>query len=522
MSLRPRSRTPDSSEADAQVSVTGVGIRDEEGAHRLAGLLLRPATEESAPTLLRLVGERPDLLIALDRLARHPLYAPVPGWSEEARRAFAGGSGGIAVTALASLHRNGHVRETATAALDAEGVLLPFLMLRTTDHVPQVRDQARAALATALFRHPEAAGRLAALALRLVRRGHGGFALAQVTAVLWNASANDLRASLTAARGHRTRRFLFDLALAAGALDPVHLRDLALADPDWRLRAKAADLLAKDAVWTRRPDLLRELVPAAAPEVRVSALTGLDRLGLLGPAVRHLTDGSFTVRAFARDACRRAGDDPAAHYRALVDSATPPAPGALAGLGECGSSGDVPRLARWLDHPSPAGRVQAVRALDRLGGVRLTDRASDLLTDTSADVIREAARALRPLAGRLGDDRMLALLAHDRHQVRYAAYSILRERDGWLRLRAALTSAVDAHLKTATRARIDAVWWARRDEPAHVPPRDWQKISRERLPALTWDEHAVLTALADAATPFLSPYAVGKLHRLLHTHRTSQ
>jgi hypothetical protein len=502
--------------------VTGVGIRNVEGVHRLAGLVLRPATEQNARTLLSLVGERPDLIIAMDRLARHPLHAPVPGWSEDARRAFAGGSGGVTVTALASLHRNGYVREAATAALGAEAVLLPFLMLRTGDPVRQVRDQARAALATALFRRPEAAGRLAALALRLARRDRGGFALAQVTAALRSTSANDLRATLTAARGHRTRRFLFDLALAAGALDPVHLRDLALADPDWRLRAKAADLLVKDAVWTRRPGLLRELVPAEAPDVRVSALTGLDRLGLLGPATRYLTDDSLTVRAFARDACRRAGDDPAAHYRALVDSGTPPAPGALAGLGECGSSGDAPRLARWLDHPSPAGRARAVRALDRLGAGLLADRASDLLTDTSANVIREAVRALRPLAGRLSQDRLLALLAHDRHQVRHAAYSILRERDGWLRLRAALTCAVDAHLETATRARVDAVWWARRDEPAHVPPRDWQKISREHLPALTPGEHAALTALADAAAPFLAPYAVGKLHRLLATHQTDR
>jgi SAM-dependent methyltransferase len=253
----------------------------------------------------------------------------------------------------------------------------------------------------------------------------------------------------------------------------------------------------------------------------VTALVGLDRLGLLGSAEDHLADPSLTVRAFARDAYRRAGHDPAVRYRELVVTGPPPAPGALAGLGECGTPSDAAPLARWLDHPSSDGRRQALRALDRLDASHLADHALTLLTDSSAQVIREAARALRPLAGRLPAEDVLRLLTHDRHEVRRAAYSILRERPGWTRLRAALTAAVDDEPKVALRARTDAVWWARRDEPAHVPPREWHRITRERLPTLAPDEHLTLSRLAEAAAPFLSSYAVAKLHRHLDSHRAT-
>jgi hypothetical protein len=130
-------------------------------------------------------------------------------------------------------------------------------------------------------------------------RHRGGFAYTQAVAALLSAPPA-LRDRMLAAGDRAQRRFILDTGLAQGWWPPEALFSLAVAEPDVRTRARAAEIVCRQAVWTRQIDTLRRLARHPRPEIRAVALTGLARVGCDAEVAEHLDDPVALVRAIAR------------------------------------------------------------------------------------------------------------------------------------------------------------------------------------------------------------------------------
>ncbi|MFE9694355.1 HEAT repeat domain-containing protein [Micromonospora sp. NPDC005806] len=450
----------------------------------------------SALTLVTGVG---GLVARLDRHARRaPWYGPYqePALQRVGARFSAATSGPVAM-ALASMHGDGRIRERAVAAMVGRPCpeVMPFLVLRTAEWAKPVRDRARAGLALLLADDPD--GCLSAvlpMALRLDARRRGGFAVTQIRAALLSAPAEVWR-ELLGSGGRRQRRFVFDIVVAQGWLRLPDLVTCAETDSDVGIRVRAAEAACREAVWTRRPDVLRRLARSVRAEVRVVALTGLVRVGLDGDVAAYLDDDAPLVRAVARDAARRLGIGAREHYRTAV-SAGEPALGAIVGLAETGSAADAPLLGPLLSHPQSKVRAQAVRALRLLDAV-VAEELLSLLRDPSPAVVREVTAALRPLAGVLPPGLPWELLGEGRVELRRAGYRLLSGNGVDVQLRAALMLTIDPDRRLAERGKADVTRLAR--DGARTT---WRRTPPPELP-ITVAQHGELAALAAQAAAAL-------------------
>ncbi|MBM0275228.1 hypothetical protein JM949_07045 [Micromonospora sp. STR1s_6] len=369
---------------------------------------------------------------------------------------------------------------------------MPFLVLRTADWVAPVRDRARAGLAVLLADDPAAhLPVVLPTALRLAARLRAGFAVTQVRAAILAVSEPVWRRLLGSA-DRRARPVVFDLVLSQGWLRMPDLVAFAESDPELRIRARAVEAACRDAVWTRRHDVLRRLARSARAEVRVVALTGLVRVGQDADVAAYLDDDAPMVRAVARDAARRLGIDVREHYRAAVATGEP-RPGSIAGLAETSSEKDAHLLWRFFAHQRAHLRAQAVRGLRLLDAVVAEEELVALLRDPSPAVVREVTVALRPVAAALPPDLPWDLLRDARVELRRAGYRLLRGRGVDIELRAALILAVDPNPRLAERGRADATRIAR-----DVARAAWRAAPRPEL-TVTATEHAELVTLAARA-----------------------
>ncbi|WP_244200572.1 hypothetical protein [Micromonospora arborensis] len=455
--------------------------------------------EADSRSALAAVAADPALVVRLDdNVRRAPAYGPYrePAMRRVARR-FTDASSGPLATALASMHGDGRIRERAVAAILVRPgpEMMPFLVLRAGDWVTPVRERARAGLAMLLSEDPGAwIPAVLPTVLRLDERLRGGFAVNQVRAAMFALTAQVWR-GLLGSGSPRERRFLFRTGLAQGWLPLPDLVVNALTDRDVVVRSVAAEAACREAVWTRRPDVLRRLARSTRREVRVVALTGLVRGGHDGEVAAYLDDDAPLVRAVARDAARRLGMDAREHYRHVV-GIDDPALGAIAGLSEIGSAADAALLRPLLAHPSARVRAQAVRALRLLDAVVAAELAA-LVRDPSPAVVREVATALRPLAATLPPDLPWELLADTRVELRRAGYRLLHGRGTDVGLRAGLIAALDVDPRLAERGRADVTRLARDYERAA-----WRFTPRPEL-RVSGAEHADLSALAARAASTL-------------------
>lgn len=385
-----------------------------------------------------LAGDDPRLWIAFDADTR--VYWQRPRDRSPTRQ--------IAV-AIAACDRSGWVRETAVAELAEFGdpVLWPVLALRCADWVPQVRSRAREVALRCLVESPKAAFEaLAPLAFVLARRAEGGW-LAGVLDVHLRAGPAEVLASALDSRHRVVRRAAFRIGLARLPLD--RLLHAVRFDDDIAIRVSCAEAVIR----MRDPDVTRLLLPSGTAGVRAEAVHALGLAGEIDPAEAALTDRNGMVRATAQAVLRRAGSDPAAAYRALL--AVSPTPAVIAGVGETG--GDTELLRPHLTHPAARVRVEAVRALRRLGDTPV-DLLAPMLADPSPSVTRQVVLSLR---GR-GLDMSFLLrhlgVDHPRH-IRFAAYLLLTARDSWTRIETNLTLLEDAFL--GARACADVLSWLR-------------------------------------------------------------
>ncbi|MFC7614144.1 hypothetical protein ACFQV2_11885 [Actinokineospora soli] len=257
--------------------------------------------------------------------------------------------------------------------------------------MPQVRDRAREACAR---RTPvEVVTALAPLALAVERREAGRW-LADVVRALLRTSPAALTAALSSP-DRRTRRAAYAIAVETG-LSTEHLLRAARTDPDLPVRILCADAAIRS---TADREVISGLLTSGTAAIRAHALQAL---GDTGSAVAALPDRTAIVRATARFVLRRAGHDPAAHYRSLLADGLP---SVIAGLGECGTHSDIALLLPWLGHPSSRGRAETVRALRRLGHPPID--LLPLLTDPVSSVTRQVATALLPHARSLDPTALL-------------------------------------------------------------------------------------------------------------------
>jgi hypothetical protein len=421
---------------------------------------------------LEVVGARPELVVRLDLDVRHGPGVPEPE--------------GLAGAVLAASDRDGRVRERAVAMLSQQmrPEVLPFLVLRTTDWVVQVRNRARAALAVALGENPV---RMlpAALPMTLLLRGRerGAFAVAQATAALTMVDPGS-RWWLTTSGVARQRRFVLDVGLTQGWYRQEELVRIAETEPEPRNRVPAAEAVCREAVWTRRPAVLRRLAGNRSGVIRALALTGLVRGGLDTEAAAHLDERSPLVRAIAREAARRVGIDPLAHYRTACAGADPAA-GAVAGLAEVGSAVDAPLLTALLAHQGHRVRLAAVKGLRALDCV-VVDELLPLLEDGSPTVVRAAVGALLPVAEQVPQAPAWRLLDDERTVRREAGYRLLAARGADTLLRAALlvagsARAADGRDRVVRRAVADLTrlardWHGRWGLPRRPAPTDGTEL----------------------------------------------
>ncbi|SDZ14560.1 hypothetical protein SAMN05444365_10610 [Micromonospora pattaloongensis] len=481
-----------------RVAVDGAAAGRWEALNHLVEVLLEvddAGDEGVARSALALVAGAAGVVIRLDRHARQaPWYGP---YQESTLRRvgarFSITTSGPVAMALASMHGDGRIRERAVAAMVGRPCpeMMPFLVLRTADWVKPVRDRARAELALLLADDP--GGYLPAvlpMALRLDARLRGGFAVTQIRAALLSAPAEVWR-GLLGSGGRRQRRFVFDIVLAQGWLRLPDYVTCAETDSDVGIRVRAAEAACREAVWSRRHDVLRRLARSVRAEVRVVALTGLVRAGQDSDVAAYLEDDAPLVRAVARDAARRLGIDAREHYRTAV-SAGEPALGAIVGLAETGSAADTPLLRPLLSHPQAKVRAQAVRGLRLLDAV-VAQEVLPLLRDPSPAVVREATTALRPLTGALPPDLPWELLGDVRVELRRAGYRLLCGHGVDVELRAALMLTLDPDPRLAERGKADVTRLAR-DGARNT----WRRTPPPELP-VTVAQHGELVALAARA-----------------------
>jgi hypothetical protein len=245
----------------------------------------------------------------------------------------------------------------------------------------------------------------------------GGWLTRRIDRILRDLPAGRLE-PLLSARDRRTRRGAYRAAIAADGLDLDRLIAAAVRDGDLPIRTMCAHAAVGAAA---DPAQLRVLLVSCTALVRAEALRALIADGDLEVAEATLPDRHPLVRELAQAALRHAGREPAMHYRRLV-TGEDPQPGAIAGLGETGVSDDAGSVALWLSHPRTRGRVEAIRALRRLGVIRPAELVR-LLRDESAAVARQAVTALRRDVGALDAAVLEALLRPgNAAHVRFAGY----------------------------------------------------------------------------------------------------
>ncbi len=457
----PRPPTVEQLEQAVLAAGSGRAVDCESLALLLLAIDVSAATAEVATVEKTLLGDAgPTLWRNLDVAARRSWWH-APAWAGSARERVASGEAGIFGVVVASFHPSGFVREASAARLGEldNPVAVRALALRASDWVPQVRDRARAALG---HRLSSVTGLLAVgpLAVALAGRAQGRWLADRVEASMATLSDADL-ARLTASTDWRVRRAAYTIALAGHRLDVQQLLRAVRLDGDLVVRTRCADAAIRAAAGDLAQ--VRPLINSGTAAVRAPAVSAIARAGDAAAAIAALTDRNPVVREVAQAAVRRSGLDPAERYRELVMAGGPADAGALAGLGETGTSADVDLIRPALMHPQPRARVEAVRALHRLGAIDVATLVA-ILQDPSPAVTRQAARSLRQAAADVAVPDLQSLLTSEQAaHVRSAAYRVLREHDVWTRVLTDLELHDDENQDLRNRARSDLAGWLSRN-----------------------------------------------------------
>lgn len=312
---------------------------------------------------------------------------------------------------VASMSRNGHVREAAVRSLSEtpEGPGLGALIIRSADWVEPVRDVAAPAVSAILDAEPQrivpwlpmldVSGALSESATgQLIESRSRSAELAP--ALTSGLTSTDVL--VRQACGHRLSVLDLPLELRRDALR----RALAQSDP---ATAAFVALPVLDSTEVTESEL-RLAAASGHSSARARAVWASRGRGAgVDLASSALGDRSAAVRQTAQQVIRGRGGDPAAEYRSRLlegDSAV----AVVAGLGETGEASDARALQPFLVDPRVRARLAAVAGIGSLDRDGSLDALIDALEDGSSRVARAAATALRPVVGALDSDRLWATL----------------------------------------------------------------------------------------------------------------
>jgi hypothetical protein len=384
-----------------------------------------------------------------------------PRWSRSVAVDLVDGELDMLRLVVAGCHHSGRIREAVVVRLAdrQHPAAVAVLALRACDWVAEVRQAARTVVAG--WPSPPdgpALTTLAELAFALATRREGAWLAERVDEMLRDLPEQRLE-PLLSARDRRVRRAAYRVAIAAGRLGIDRLTRAAVRDHDLPIRTMCARVAVAAAA---DPGQLQALLASRTALVRAEALHALIVGGDLAVAEAALTDRHPLVREIAQEALRRAGSDPAEHYRRLA-AQVPPEPSVIAGLGETGGPDDAAVVARWLSHPRARGRVEAIRALRRLGMVAPAVLVP-LLRDESAAVTRQAVATLRRNVGAVDPRELRALLGPSNpSHVRFAGYRLLTGGDVWQRVATDLRLIDDPDQRLRVSSRADLATWLERE-----------------------------------------------------------
>ncbi|MEU1589591.1 hypothetical protein [Micromonospora sp. NPDC005710] len=433
--------------------------------------------------------------LAVDAALRDQWWS-APRWSRLLATDLTGGEVELLHLVVAGCHHDGRIREAAVAHLadHRHPAALAVLALRTVDWVAQVRQRAREAIEDSWSPSRGSMTQLAEMAFALRGRNEGAWLAERVEAALRDLPLDGLEPLLTA-RDRRTRRAAYRAATTGGLLSVHRLTTAAMKDDDLPIRTMCAQAAVAA---TSDPAQVRTLLASRTALVRAEALQAVTAVGELAAAESALSDRHPLVRAIAQAALRRSGADPALSYRLLCGGSEPPVPGAVAGLGETGDAADARLVRPWLAHPRSRGRVEAVRALRRLGVTRSAELLP-LLRDESGAVTRQVVVALRHDLGALAPGMLEGLLSlSNAPHVRFAGYRLLTAGNAWQRLITNLRLIDDPDDRLRGNVRSDLTAWLNRQAATtyHGPSRkqaaDLDELIEHARPVLDDDKVRLL------------------------------
>jgi hypothetical protein len=342
------------------------------------------------------------------------------------------------------MHADGFLRERAVRALAvAEGeTVARFLVVRSVDHVQQVRDPALAALLTR--KDPAEVEQVLELLLRVRTRTHGALALTSYVEKLDASRGREYPRDLLTADTALVRRFGLEAATTRGMFDSSELEErLATETDQWSRRLLAEHWMSLDPTRAKAKLLHSKYVEGRLIALQSNADDQFDRSDL----ERRMLDRSSRVRAAARWRYRRAGHDPAAYYRARWKAGDEAI--TLAGLWETGQVLTETEALEALSSEDPRTRLAALYLSPKES--RSKSLLLSLLSDPSRAVVKHAAQLLAAYPSTRYDDVAGAA----------ASESPSQRRAAWL-VRGDLEAMHDPEAELAGEAERDLMTWLER------------------------------------------------------------
>ncbi len=429
--------------------------------------------------------ELPCLDVALrSRTSYHPSYRPWYQLTPAQVDGFAAyGAAAVPLLGVVACHRDGYVRERAVAALAhlSDIRALPYLLLRTTDWVPQVRAAAQHGVQVWLTpAHVDAFITNWPLVERLRNSAHAdeGGLIAGLFTVLQAPEARAYLHDGFTAPNRQLRRRCFTLALDAPGEDVAAIIDLAYGSHDTVIQLaavqRAAEVLPSEQLkgllvrWARYSySKVRKVVFQVAAECFPELATQMDNIAVF--------DTNPGIRAFARR--QFATMDYLAFYRTALGAR--PRDVSLAviyGLGETGDASDAILLLPFAIEGREHVRQAALRAILRLDATGHLDLFKDALVDPQTVISKVGYEALKDRVQEAGVPWLATLLrTHPLVHVRRHALRLLACLGKWERLPYLLEGLGDTDAGVARTSRELFNAWMWRVNRSFIPPTTAQR-----------------------------------------------
>jgi hypothetical protein len=336
--------------------------------------------------------------------------------------------------ALLSCHRNGWVRAAAVSRFGSgfPEIEVPFLLLRTTDWVPEVRSLAETRIRELLI---AANAPVFVQCFGLIGRLHQA-GRARVPVAIHTEIEDLLRSPECAGALHQgsaspfiaIRRRSLELAVSNPGLFPSEVLWPAMRDGDSGVR-KHATTLALRLLPQEQDQVLQHAAQDPYAPIRRIAFEEImrDATGVPLPFPQcFLLDPSPAIRHEAQAASRDTAPAPAEFYRLrLAEGCGGRRSVAVAGLGETGNASDLPLLTTELQSSSSKVRQASLAGLKKLRPKGYAAVLQKIISSDMPKVALQAADTLLDLEPQLWNEAWAAVRENPRARTRISALRLL-------------------------------------------------------------------------------------------------